>query len=72
MRKRFIKYRCLSNTRNIHYLQNFGKISKKENRAGICQFQEFKIFALGINEAIVQYITAKALGGTLHRTNNEK
>ena len=57
---------------NIHYLQNFGKISKKENRAGICQFQEFKIFALGINEAIVQYITAKALGGTLHRTNNEK
>lgn len=57
---------------NIHYLQNFGKISKKENRAGICQFQEFKIFALGINEAIVQYITAKALGATLHRTNNEK
>ena len=53
-------------------MQNFGKISKKENRAGICQFQEFKIFALGINEAIVQYITAKALGGTLHRTNNEK
>lgn len=57
---------------NIHYLQNFGKISKKANRAGICQFQEFKIFALGINEAIVQYITAEALGGTLHRTNNEK
>ena len=53
-------------------MQNFGKISKQENRAGICQFQEFKIFALGINEAIVQYITAKALGGTLHRTNNEK
>ena len=57
---------------NIHYLQNFGKISKKEMRAGICQFQRIENICIGINESIVQYITAKALGGTLHRTNNEK
>lgn len=57
---------------NIHYLQNFSKISKNDNRAGVCQFQEFRIFGLGINEAIVQYITAKALECKIHRVNNEK
>ena len=56
---------------NIHYLQNFSKITKKNNRAGICQFMEFKIFGLGINEALVQYITAKALGNKVHRINND-
>ena len=40
----------------IHYLQNFSKINKdkESNRAGICQFMEFKLFGLGINEALVQ------------------
>lgn len=57
----------------IHYLQNFSKINKdkESNRAGICQFMEFKLFGLGINEAIVQYITAKALENKIHRINNE-
>ena len=54
----------------IHYLQNFNKISKQSNRAGVCQFQDFKIFGLGINEAIVQYITAKALKNEMHRISN--
>lgn len=57
---------------SIHYLQNFGKINKKTDRAGICQFREFKIFGLGINEAIVQYITARALESPKHRINNDK
>lgn len=56
----------------IHYLQNFSRISKESKRAGLCQFLEFKIFGLGINEAIVQYITAKAEGNKLHRISNEK
>lgn len=56
---------------NIHYLQNFSKITKKDNRAGVCQFMEFKIFGLGLNESLVQYITAQALGCKLHRTSNE-
>lgn len=56
----------------IHYLQNFSKIDKESNRAGICQFMEFKLFGLGINEALVQYITANALGNKVHRISNEK
>lgn len=59
---------------NIHYLQNFNKInkSKESNRAGICQFMDFKIFGLGINEALVQHITARALGNKIHRISNDK
>lgn len=59
---------------NIHYLQNFNKINKpkESNRAGVCQFMDFKIFGLGINEALVQYITARALGNKVHRISNEK
>lgn len=58
----------------IHYLQNFNKINKlkEDNRAGVCQFMDFKIFGLGINEALVQYITARALGNKTHRISNDK
>lgn len=55
----------------IHYLQNFSKINKNSNRAGLCQFREFKIFGLGINEALVQYLTAKALGNKIARVNTD-
>lgn len=55
----------------IHYLQNFSRINKQDNRAGLCQFLDFKIFGLGINEAIVQYIAAKAEGNKIHRISNE-
>lgn len=59
---------------NIHYLQNFNKINKpkESNRAGVCQFMDFKIFGLGINEALVQYITARALGNNIHRISNDR
>ena len=56
----------------LHYIQNFNNITKKDNRAGLCEFTEFKIKGLGINEAIAQYITAKALGQKVHRVNNGK
>ena len=56
----------------IHYLQNFGRINKKTKRAGLCKFMDFKIFGLGLNEAVVQYITAKAIGKQVHRISNEK
>ena len=56
----------------LHYIQNFNKITKKANRAGLCEFTEFKIKGLGINEAIVQYITAKALEQEIHRVTNDK
>ena len=45
----------------IHYLQakrdNKGKIKKM----GLCTFNDFSISELGINEAIVQYISAKVM-----------
>ena len=56
----------------IHYLQNFSRINRQDNRAGLCQFLDFKIFGLGINEAIVQYITAKAEGNAIHRISNQE
>ena len=56
----------------IHYLQNFSNITKKDNRAGLCEFTELKIKGLGINEAIVQYITAQILGEKVHRVSNSK
>lgn len=54
----------------IHYLQNFSKLDN--NRAGVCKLNEFTIFGLGINEAIVQYIIAKALNEEFSKINYEK
>ena len=56
----------------IHYLQNFDKVNKEIKRAGLCQFLEFKLWGLGINEAVVQYITLKAEGHNIQRVNDSK
>ena len=56
----------------IHYLQNFEKISKQIKRVGLCQFLEFKLWGLGINEAVVHYITSKAQGQKVHRINDKE
>lgn len=55
----------------IHYIQNFAKITKDCTRAGLCKFMNLKIWGLGINEAIVQYITAKSLKQELSKVSNE-
>jgi len=46
----------------IHYLQEVK--DKKNNllRMGLCDFSEFKIYGLALNEAAVQYITSKVIG----------
>lgn len=46
----------------IHYLQEVK--DKKNNllRMGLCDFSEFKIYGLALNEAAVQYITSKIIG----------
>lgn len=48
----------------LHYLQNFKKLNNQnsEQRIGICNFSEFKIYGLGLNEAITQYIALRAIG----------
>lgn len=56
----------------IHYLQNFRKFNGDEQRIGVCNFAEFKIYGLGLNEAVTQYIASKANGEKPHRKNNEK
>lgn len=56
----------------IHYLQNFNKIANKEERIGLCSFLDFKLQGLGINEAVVQYITAKAIKNEPHRVNTRE
>ena len=55
----------------IHYIQNFTKITRSSTRAGLCKFLNFKIWGLGINEAVVQYIVAKSLNNQVHKVSNE-
>lgn len=55
----------------IHCIQNFDKINEKTKRAGLCNFTEFKLIGLGINEAIVQYISAKAIGNKIDKVKND-
>ena len=46
----------------IHYIQEIK--DKKNNliRMGLCNFDNFKIVGMGLNEAAVQYITSKVIG----------
>ena len=46
----------------IHYIQEVK--DKKNNlvRMGLCNFDNFKIVGMGLNEAAVQYITSKVIG----------
>ena len=46
----------------IHYIQ---EVKDKRNnliRMGLCNFDNFKIVGMGLNEAAVQYITSKVIG----------
>ena len=46
----------------IHYIQEIK--DKKNNliRMGLCNFDNFKILGMGLNEAAVQYMTSKVIG----------
>lgn len=43
----------------IHYLQVDRKSNQKAKQMGLCEFKEFSILGLGINEAAVSYISSK-------------
>lgn len=45
----------------IHYLQDNRNRHGKLDKIGLCNFGRFSVFGLGINEAAVQYISAKTL-----------
>lgn len=56
----------------IHYLQNFTTVMQSKQRAGLTNFEEFKIIGLGINEAITAYIAAMAMEKRPTRIEDEK
>ena len=45
----------------IHYLQDRRNTKGKLNRIGLCNFENFSVYGLGINEAANQYISAKCV-----------
>lgn len=45
----------------IHYLQDYRNIKGKLEKIGLCSFEEFTVYGLGLNEAAVQYISAKCM-----------
>ena len=46
----------------IHYLQDNRNIKKsKHSKIGLCNFEEFSLYGLGINEAAVQYMSARSM-----------
>ena len=46
----------------IHYLQDYRNIKGRLEKIGLCNFEDFSVSGLGLNEAAVQYISAKAVG----------
>lgn len=46
----------------IHYLQNHRSIKGRLVKIGLCNFENFGVSGLGLNEAAVQYISAKTVG----------
>lgn len=54
----------------IHYLQNAKNKNGKLTKIGLCNFGQFSVFGLGINEAAIQYISAKTVKNDV--VNTEK
>ena len=53
----------------IHYLQVVRKNNGKIKKVGLCNFGDFAINGLGINEAIVQYMAAKIVKNEQKKVN---
>lgn len=48
----------------IHYLQDNRNIKGQLDKIGLCNFEDFTVYGLGLNEAAVQYISAKCVGNS--------
>lgn len=48
----------------IHYLQDYRNLRGNLDKIGLCNFEDFSIYGLGLNEATVQYISSKAMGNS--------
>lgn len=45
----------------LHYFQDVRDTRGNLNKLGLCEFTEYKIYAMAMNEAAVQYVTCKML-----------
>lgn len=45
----------------IHYLQDYRDTKGKLDKIGLCNFEDFTVYGLGLNEAAVQYMSAKCI-----------
>lgn len=45
----------------VHYIQDYRTVKGRIDKIGLCNFEEFSIYGLGLNEAAVQYISAKSV-----------
>lgn len=45
----------------IHYLQDYRNLKGRLDKIGLCNFDDFTVYGLGLNEAAVQYISAKSM-----------
>ena len=52
----------------IHYLQVFKKNNGKIKQIGLCNFGDFSVSGLGLNEALVQYMSSKLMKKEKQRT----
>ena len=52
----------------IHYLQVFRKNNGKIKQIGLCNFGDFSVSGLGLNEALVQYMSSKLMKKEKQRT----
>lgn len=48
----------------IHYLQDYRNIRGNLEKIGLCNFEDFTIYGLGLNEATVQYMSSKSVGNS--------
>lgn len=53
----------------IHYLQTLRQNTGKISKVGLCNFKDFGINGIGINEAVVQYMAAKIMGNNKNKIN---
>lgn len=48
----------------VHYIQDYRTVKGRIDKIGLCNFEEFSVYGLGLNEASAQYISAKSVGNT--------
>lgn len=51
----------------IHGIQNFGNRDSRKQRVGLVKFKETKLYGLGLNEGVIQYIVSKMLGNKIKK-----